>query len=157
MPTKQPPKHNPLAQALASPLFKQRIIKSRKIYSRKKERKKESKPTMKKYLLTAAMLTVTALASIPAHSSEYSHDLAMCAGSSDYTTCAGVAETNEHLRTIEDNSQRSDNSSYLTSDQLDARLAAEDCNQPVGINTIEMCTKLAADPKLAPFVHLNKN
>ena len=35
-------KHNPYAAALANPLFRKRIIKSKKVYNRKKERKNDS-------------------------------------------------------------------------------------------------------------------
>lgn len=35
-------KHNPYAAALSNPLFRKRIIKSKKVYNRKKERKNDS-------------------------------------------------------------------------------------------------------------------
>lgn len=34
-------KHNPYAAALSNPLFRKRIIKSKKVYNRKKERKND--------------------------------------------------------------------------------------------------------------------
>ena len=34
-------KHNPYAAALSTPLFRKRIIKSKKVYNRKKERKND--------------------------------------------------------------------------------------------------------------------
>lgn len=34
-------KHNPYAAALSNPLFRKRIVKSKKIYNRKKERKND--------------------------------------------------------------------------------------------------------------------
>lgn len=34
-------KHNPYAAALANPLFRKRIVKSKKVYNRKKEHKND--------------------------------------------------------------------------------------------------------------------